>query len=237
MIAMSLDPRERLIVALDVPSVAAAEAMVARLGETVAFYKIGYQLAFAGGIDFARVLASAGKQVFLDLKLHDIGNTVARGVESVAKLGATFLTVHAYPQTMHAAVDARRGTNLRVLAVTVLTSYDDADLAAAGYDFTVPELVAERAEQARDVGIDGLVCSAAEAEMLRPTLGPGMVLVTPGIRPGDSDKGDQKRVMTPTAAIEAGADYLVVGRPVIAAPDPQAAAQAIIAEIRAAASA
>jgi orotidine-5'-phosphate decarboxylase len=220
-----------------VPSVAAAEAMVARLGETVAFYKIGYQLAFAGGIDFARVLASAGKQVFLDLKLHDIGNTVAKGVESVAKLGATFLTVHAYPQTMHAAVDARRGTSLRVLAVTVLTSYDDADLAAAGYDFTVPELVAERAEQARDVGIDGLVCSAAEAEMLRPMLGPGMVLVTPGIRPGDSDKGDQKRVMTPTAAIEAGADYLVVGRPVIAAPDPQAAAQAIIAEIRAAASA
>jgi orotidine-5'-phosphate decarboxylase len=209
--------------------------MVARLGETVAFYKIGYQLAFAGGIDFARVLASAGKQIFLDLKLHDIGNTVAKGVESVAKLGATFLTVHAYPQTMHAAVDARRGTNLRVLAVTVLTSYDDADLAAAGYDFTVPELVAERAEQARDVGIDGLVCSAAEAEMLRPMLGLGMVLVTPGIRPGDSDKGDQKRVMTPTAAIEAGADYLVVGRPVIAAPDPQAAAQAIIAEIRAAA--
>jgi orotidine-5'-phosphate decarboxylase len=232
---VSLDPRERLIVALDVPSVAEAEAMVARLGETVAFYKIGYQLAFAGGIDFARALASAGKQVFLDLKLHDIGNTVAKGVESVARLGATFLTVHAYPQTMHAAVDARRGTNLRVLAVTVLTSYDDADLAAAGYDFTVPELVAERAEQARDVGIDGLVCSAAEAEMLRPTLGPGMVLVTPGIRPGDSDKGDQKRVMTPSAAIEAGADYLVVGRPVIAAPDPQAAAQAIIAEIRAAA--
>jgi orotidine-5'-phosphate decarboxylase len=232
---VSLDPRERLIVALDVPSVAVAEAMVARLGETVAFYKIGYQLAFAGGIDFARVLASAGKQIFLDLKLHDIGNTVAKGVESVAKLGATFLTVHAYPQTMHAAVDARRGTNLRVLAVTVLTSYDDADLAAAGYDFTVPELVAERAEQARDVGIDGLVCSAAEAEMLRPMLGLGMVLVTPGIRPGDSDKGDQKRVMTPTAAIEAGADYLVVGRPVIAAPDPQAAAQAIIAEIRAAA--
>jgi orotidine-5'-phosphate decarboxylase len=234
---VSLDPRERLIVALDVPSVAEAEAMVARLGETVAFYKIGYQLAFAGGIDFARVLASAGKQIFLDLKLHDIGNTVAKGVASVAKLGATFLTVHAYPQTMHAAVDARRGTNLRVLAVTVLTSYDDADLAAAGYDFTVPELVAERAEQARDVGIDGLVCSAAEAEMLRPMLGPGMVLVTPGIRPGDSDKGDQKRVMTPTAAIEAGADYLVVGRPVIAAPDPQAAAEAIIAEIRAAASA
>jgi orotidine-5'-phosphate decarboxylase len=232
---MSPDARERLIVALDVASVREAEALVARLGESVSFYKIGYQLAFAGGIDFARALAGAGKQIFLDLKLHDIGNTVARGVESVARLGATFLTVHAYPQTMHAAVDARRGTPLRLLAVTVLTSYDDADLAAAGYDFTVPELVAERAEQARDVGVDGLVCSAAEAEMLRPMIGPGMVLVTPGIRPADTEKGDQKRVMTPAAAIAAGADYLVVGRPVIAAADPKAAAAAIVAEIKAAA--
>src|SRR5437016_2393782 len=142
---MKLDARERLIVALDVPSVAEAEALVARLGETVSFYKIGYELAFAGGIDFARVLAGAGKRIFLDLKLHDIGNTVARGVESVARLGASFLTVHAYPQTMHAAVDARKGSPLRLLAVTVLTSYDDADLAAAGYDFTVSELVGERA--------------------------------------------------------------------------------------------
>jgi orotidine-5'-phosphate decarboxylase len=223
--------RERLIVALDVPSVARAEALVARLGEAVSFYKIGYQLAFAGGIDFARVLAGAGKQIFLDLKLHDIGNTVARGVESVARLGASFLTVHAYPQTMHAAVDARKGTNLRLLAVTVLTSYDDADLAAAGYDFRVFELVAERAGQARDVGIDGLVCSAREVEMLRPLLGPGMVLVTPGIRPADAEPGDQKRVMTPATAIAAGADYLVVGRPVIAADDPKAAAEAIVAEI------
>jgi len=178
---MIIDPRERLIVALDLPSVAAAEAMVATLGDAVAFYKIGYQLAFAGGLALTQQLVGMGKRVFLDLKLHDIGNTVARGVESVAKLGATFLTVHAYPQTMHAAVDARRGSSLRILAVTVLTSYDDADLAAAGYDFTVSELVAERAGQARDVGVDGLVCSAAEAEMLRPLMGPGMVLVTPGI--------------------------------------------------------
>src|SRR5215467_9310644 len=169
--------------------------MVTRLGDAVSFYKIGYQLAFAGGLSFAEELAKAGKQVFLDLKLHDIGNTVAKGVDSVARLGATFLTVHAYPQTMKAAADARGSSDLRLLAVTVLTSYDDADLAAAGYDFTVAELVAERAGQARDVGIDGLVCSAAEAEMLRPTLGPGMVLVTPGIRPPDSEKGDQKRVM------------------------------------------
>jgi orotidine-5'-phosphate decarboxylase len=232
---VQLDPRERLIVALDVASVTEAEALVVRLGETVSFYKIGYQLAFAGGIDFARVLAGAGKRVFLDLKLHDIGNTVARGVESVARLGASFLTVHAYPQTMHAAVDGRKGSALRLLAVTVLTSYDDADLAAAGYDFTVSELVGERAAQARDVGIDGLVCSGEEAAMLRPVVGPGMVLVTPGIRPAGAAAGDQKRVMTPSAAIAAGADHLVVGRPVVAAGDPKAAAESIVAEIERAA--
>jgi orotidine-5'-phosphate decarboxylase len=230
---MSLEPRERLIVALDVPSVAEAEALVVRLGDSVSFYKIGYQLAFAGGIDFARVLAGAGKSIFLDLKLHDIGNTVARGVESVARLGASFLTVHAYPQTMHAAVDARGGSNLRLLAVTVLTSYDDADLAAAGYDFTVSELVGERAAQARDVGIDGLVCSGEEAAMLRPIVGSGMVLVTPGIRPLGAETDDQKRIMTPAAAVAAGADHLVVGRPIVAASDPKAAADAIVAEIAA----
>jgi orotidine-5'-phosphate decarboxylase len=234
---MMLKPRERLIVALDVSSVAEAEAMVARLGDAVVFYKIGYQLGFAGGLAFAERLAGAGKRVFVDMKLHDIGNTVAQGVKSVARLGASFLTVHAYPQTMHAAVDARAGTSLRILAVTVLTSYDDADLAAAGYDFTVSELVAERAAQARDVGVDGLVCSAVEAEMLRPTLGPGMVLVTPGIRPAVADADDQKRIMTPAAAIAAGADYLVVGRPVVAAADPKAAAEAIVAEIASAAAA
>jgi orotidine-5'-phosphate decarboxylase len=228
---VTLAARERLIVALDVASVAEAEALVARLGETVSFYKIGYQLAFAGGIDLASVLAGAGKQIFLDLKLHDIGHTVARGIESVARLGAAFVTVHAYPQTMHAAVDARRGSDLRVLAVTVLTSYDDADLAAAGYDFTVPELVAERAAQARDVGVDGLVCSGAEAATLRAIVGAGMVLVTPGIRPAGAAPGDQKRVMTPADAIAAGADHLVVGRPIVAAPDPRAAAAAIVAEI------
>jgi orotidine-5'-phosphate decarboxylase len=231
---VSLDPRERLIVALDVPSVAAAEALVTRLGDSVSFYKIGYQLGFAGGLDLARTLAGAGKQIFIDMKLHDIGNTVARGVESIARLGASFLTVHAYPQTMHAAVDARAGSQLRILAVTVLTSYDDADLAAAGYDFTVPELVAERAAQARDIGVDGLVCSPQEAAELRTIVRPGMVLVTPGVRPAGADTGDQKRVMTPGAAIAAGADYLVVGRPVVAAADPKAAADAIVGEIAAA---
>jgi orotidine-5'-phosphate decarboxylase len=228
---LSLDARERLIVALDVPSVAAAEAMVTRLGDSVWFYKIGYQLAFAGGLPFAAGLIAAGKQVFLDLKLHDIGNTVAKGVESVAQLGATFLTVHAYPQTMKAAVEGKRGSRLRILAVTVLTSYDDADLAAAGYEMDVKELAAARAAQARDTGIDGLVCSAEEAAALRDIAGPGMVLVTPGIRPAGSATGDQKRIMTPTRAIEAGADYLVLGRPVVEARDPKAAADAIVAEI------
>jgi orotidine-5'-phosphate decarboxylase len=226
-----IDPRDRLIVALDLSTVAAADAMVTRLGDAVSFYKIGYQLAFAGGLSFAEELVRAGKQVFLDLKLHDIGNTVAKGVESVARLGATFLTVHAYPQTMKAAADGRGASNLRLLAVTVLTSYDDADLAAAGYDFTVAELVAERAAQAHDMRIDGLVCSAAEAASLRKLVGHTMTLVTPGIRPAGADSGDQKRIMTPAAAVAAGADYLVVGRPVVDASDPTAAAQAIVAEI------
>ena len=225
------DARERLIVALDLPSIEAAEAMVKRLGEAVSFYKIGYQLAFAGGLPFAAGLIAAGKQVFLDLKLHDIGNTVQKGVESVAQLGATFLTVHGYPQTMKAAVQGKKGSTLRILAVTVLTSYDDADLAAAGYDLSVPELAAARAGQARDTGIDGLVCSAEEAAKLRGIVGPGMVLVTPGIRPAGSASGDQKRVMTPARAIEAGADYLVVGRPIVEAGDPKGAADVIVAEI------
>ncbi|HET7192318.1 MAG TPA: orotidine-5'-phosphate decarboxylase [Pseudolabrys sp.] len=228
---MSLDARERLIVALDVSSVAAAEAMVARLGESVWFYKIGYQLAFAGGLPFAAGLIGAGKQVFLDLKLHDIGNTIIKGVESVAELGATFLTVHAYPQTMKAAAEGKRGSRLRILAVTVLTSYDDADLAAAGYELNVRELAAARAAQARDIGIDGLVCSAEEAASLRDIVGARMVLVTPGIRPAGSATGDQKRIMTPAGAIDAGADYLVVGRPVVEARDPRAAADSIVAEI------
>jgi orotidine-5'-phosphate decarboxylase len=228
---MKISPRERLIVALDLPSVEQAEAMVARLGEAVSFYKIGYQLAFAGGLPLARKLTEAGKQVFLDMKLHDIGNSVAHGVESVARMGVSLLTVHAYPQTMHAAVEARADSTLRILAVTVLTSYDDADLAAAGYDFGVAELVAERAAQARDIGVDGIVSSAEEVAALRGIVGPHMLLVTPGIRPAGVETGDQKRVVTPGEAIDAGADYLVVGRPVIAAADPKAAADAIVFEI------
>jgi orotidine-5'-phosphate decarboxylase len=227
---MRLAPRERLIVALDVSSVEAAGAMVERLGDAVTFYKIGYQLAYGGGLPYARTLADAGKQVFLDLKLHDIGNTVAEGVKSVSRLGASFLTVHAYPQTMEAAAQAREGS-LQILAVTVLTSYDDHDLAAAGYGAGVRATGAERAKNALEIGIDGLICSPQEAANLRGIVGPDMLLVTPGIRPTGAAMGDQKRVSTPAAAIAAGADYLVVGRPVIAADNPKAAAEAIIAEI------
>jgi orotidine-5'-phosphate decarboxylase len=232
MTSASISPRDRLIVALDVPSVAAAEAMIARLGDSVTFYKIGYQLGYAGGFPLVRKLADAGKKVFLDLKLHDIGNTVAKGVESVAGLGATFLTVHAYPQTMKAAVEARAGSNLKILAVTVLTSSDDADLQTAGYRLGVSDLVKLRAEQAKAIGVDGLVCSAEEAANLRTIAGSQMSLVTPGIRPAGSAAGDQKRIMTPSRAIAAGADYLVVGRPVMEAADPKAAADAIVSEIQ-----
>ena len=206
--------------------------MVERLGDSVNFYKIGYQLGYAGGLPLVRQLADQGKKVFIDLKLHDIGNTVARGVESVAKLGATFLTVHAYPQTMKAAVEARQGSGLKILAVTVLTSYDDGDLHAAGYRLNVSDLVEARAQQAQVLGVDGLVSSPEEAAALRKIVGHQMNLVTPGIRPAGAATGDQKRIMTPVRAIAAGADYLVVGRPVTEAADPKAAADAIQLEIK-----
>src|SRR3954470_16823428 len=225
-------PRDRLIVALDLPSVEAAEAMIGRLGDSVTFYKIGYQLAYAGGLPLVRRLADSGKKVFLDLKMHDIGNTVARGVQSVAQLGATFLTVHAYPQTMKAAVEARAGSSLKILAVTVLTSYDDGDLHAAGYRLSVSDLVEARAQHAQVLGVDGLVCSPEEAARLRQNVGHQMHLLTPGVRPAAAASGDQKRIMTPARAITAGADYLVVGRPITEAADPKAAADAIQAEIK-----
>jgi orotidine-5'-phosphate decarboxylase len=228
---MNIAPRDRLIVALDLPGVAAADAMIARLGDSVNFYKIGYQLAYSGGLPLTRELVNAGKKVFVDLKLHDIGNTVARGVESIATLGATFLTVHGYPQTMKAAAEARAGSGLKILAVTVLTSYDDGDLYAAGYRLGVSDLVEVRARQAQALGIDGLVCSPEEAASSRKLIGQQLNLVTPGIRPAGAAAGDQKRIMTAGSAISAGSDYLVVGRPVIEAVDPKAAAEAIQLEI------
>ncbi|MFO1117417.1 MAG: orotidine-5'-phosphate decarboxylase [Beijerinckiaceae bacterium] len=227
-----ITPRDRLIVALDLPGEAEARAMIATLGDAASFYKIGMELAYSGaGLDIARDLARDGKKVFIDLKLHDIPNTVERATRQLAGLGATFATVHAYPQTMAAARRGAAGSGLKLLAVTVMTSYDDADLAAAGYAFNVRDLIARRAAQAREAGMDGLILSPEEAEAMRALLGPDMLLVTPGVRPAGVAVGDQKRVMTPSLAIAAGADHLVVGRPVTEAADPNAAARAIVAEI------
>jgi orotidine-5'-phosphate decarboxylase len=226
------DIRDRLIIGLDVPSVEEARALVGRIGEAGTFYKIGYQLAYAGGFELARELIDQGKKVFLDLKLHDIGNTVEEGVRSVARLGATFLTVHAYPQTMRAAVAGKAGSSLKILAVTVLTSYDDNDLVEAGYvPVSAADLVARRAGQARDLNVDGIVCAAPEAERVRAIVGPDRLIVTPGIRPAGSDAGDQKRIVTPSEGIRLGANHLVVARPILKAADPKAAAEAIVREI------
>lgn len=226
--------RDRLIVALDLAAPEAAEAMVARLGSAVSFYKIGYQLALAGGLELARDLVRDGRGVFLDMKLLDIDNTVARGVESAAAIGVSMLTVHAYPKAMRAAAAAASGTNLTVLGVTALTSMDDADLADAGYRLGAAGLVALRAGQAREAGIGGIVCAAAEVPLVRPLLDPSMAVVTPGIRPAGAEHGDQKRVAAPGEALRAGATHLVVGRPITGAPDPAAAASAILKEMQSA---
>jgi orotidine-5'-phosphate decarboxylase len=231
---LEIPPRERLIVALDMPEVAQAERLAARLGDSVVFYKIGMELVYGGGLRLVESLAASGKRVFLDLKLHDIPNTVERAVAQVARIGATFLTIHAYPQTMRAAVAGRGGSGLKLLGVSVLTSCDDADLKEAGYAYGVEDLVARRGAQAIAEKVDGLVASPAEAASLRARLGAGLLLVTPGVRPAGGDVGDQKRVATPAQAISRGADYLVVGRPVTQAADPRAAAEAIVAEIAAA---
>ena len=223
--------RDRLIVALDVPTSADASRLVATLGDSVGFYKIGLELAYGGGLALAERLVGDGKKVFIDVKLHDIPATVERAAANLARLGATFLTVHAFPQTMVAAKAGVAGSGLAILGVTVMTSVDDADLATAGYALTVRDLVERRADQAVAAGIDGLILSAEEVAAMRGRVGPDLRLVTPGIRPAGAAPGDQKRVMTPAAALRAGADYLVVGRPISQAPDPRAAARAILAEM------
>ena len=223
--------RDRLIVGLDVPDIEQAHAIVEKLGDTVSFYKIGHQLAFVGGLDLALDLKARGKQVFLDMKLLDIDNTVAKGVENIAKMGVDMLTIHAYPKAMRSAVEAAEGSSLCLLAVTVLTSMDAGDLADAGYRDDPKTLVLKRAKQAKEAGMGGIVASAQEAKAIRTIIGANMALVTPGIRPAGSDAGDQKRVMTPGDALAAGASHLVVARPIIAASDPLAAAQAILSEM------
>lgn len=228
------DPRDRLIVALDFPNVGAAEAMVWQLGDAVSFYKIGLELTVAGGLDLAADLIGSGKKVFLDLKLHDIGATVEKATAAAAERGVHLLTVHAYPQTLRAAARGAAGSRLKVLGVTVLTSYDAQDLAEAGYALGIEEMVRRRAEQVREAGIAGVICAPTDARMVRGILGPDGLVVTPGVRPAGADVGDQKRIATPAEAIAAGANAIVVGRPITAAKDPEAAAQAILAEMHAA---
>ena len=222
---------ERIIVGLDVPDVERARAIVKQTEKTISFYKVGMQLQFAGGLEFARELAAGGKRVFLDVKLLDIDNTVEKGVENIAKMGVTCATIHAYPKAMRAAVKGRGAASLGLLGVTVLTSMDDGDMQGAGYATGAADLVERRALDAEAAGMTGIVCSAHEVTRLRQVLRPETLLVTPGIRPAGSDAGDQRRVMTPSEAIRAGSDYLVIARPIIAAPDPDAAAQAIVADM------
>lgn len=223
--------RDHLIVGLDVPTIDRAESIVAGLGDSVDFYKIGYQLVFAGGLEFARDIIADGKRVFLDMKLLDIDNTVARGVENIAKMNVSMLTLHAYPKAMRAAVEAARGSPLCLLGVTVLTSMDEDDLLEAGYASNPADLVVRRSRQAVDAGMGGIVCSAAEAEAVRAIAGPGMAVVTPGIRPRGADHGDQKRVVTPADALRSGSSHLVVARPIVAANDPLEAATSILSEM------
>ncbi len=227
--------RDRLIVALDVPDIAQAEALVLRLGDGVSFYKIGMELAYTGGIAYGERLIAQGKKVFFDLKLHDIPHTVERATAQIAATGATFMTVHAYPQTLVAAVAGAGSSSLGILGVSVLTSMSDDDAARAGYGLGVTDLVRRRARQAQEAHATGLICSPLEIAAVRETVGHGLKIITPGVRPAGAALGDQKRVMTPGEAIRAGADHLVVGRPITQSPDPVAAAKAILAEIAAAA--
>lgn len=228
---MSIAPRDRLIVALDVSSPEAARGLVKRLGDVVSFYKIGYQLAYSGGLPLVREFADQGKQVFLDLKLHDIPNTVEKGAEAATKLGATFLTVHAYKPTLKAAVAGRGSSTLKILGVTVLTSWDEADVEGAGYRLGLEALIRQRTLDTREAGADGVIVSAREAGLVRSAVGRDLLIVTPGIRPAGISAGDQKRAVWPGEAIKLGVDYMVVGRPITAASDPVAAARAIQSEI------
>ncbi len=227
-----MSPKDRLIIALDLPSTEESEAAIAAIGDAGTFYKIGYQLMPIGGLDLARRLSEEGKKVFLDFKFHDIGATVERGVASVAKFGGDFLTVHAEPDVLKGAVAGRADDKrLKILAVTVLTSLDQASLTKMGIDMALTDLVLKRAEFAAEAGADGIVASAQEAAAIKARFGDALTIVTPGVRPAGSDANDQKRVVTPADAIAAGADHLVVGRPIIAAKDPKSAARAIREEI------
>ncbi len=225
------DPR--LIVPLDLPTRADAEAMVERLGDSISFYKIGLQLLASGGMDLAKDLKRSGRSVFLDWKLHDIGATVEKATAAVIASGACdFITVHAHPQVMAAAVRGRAGAkDAKILGVTVLTSLSEDDVKALGYGMPIVELVERCIRQALDAGVDGVVASPHEAAMARRIGGPDFLVVTPGVRPSWAKADDQARAATPEGAIAAGASHLVCGRPITAAEDPRAAAQSIARDI------
>lgn len=222
---MSDANRDKLIVALDVPSYDAARALVDELADAVTFYKVGLELLFSDGLSLARELKFDGKRVFLDLKFLDIANTVERAVASAAALDFDFLTIHGHDRkTLRAAVSGRGTASTRLLAVTVLTSLDQDDLAEQGIGATPRDMVLKRARLARDEGFDGVIASGHEAAAIRDALGAGFLIVTPGIRLPGGEAGDQSRIMTPASSLAAGADHLVVGRPINAAKDPRAAA-------------
>jgi len=220
-----------IIVALDVESAGEARALVRRLGDRVGFYKVGLELYAAAGMEMVRELVGAGKEVFLDLKLYDIPETVRRAVRQVAPSGARFLTVHASAAVMRAAMDGKAGSALKLLAVTVLTSFDRRDLDDYGYHRDVSDLVEFLTRKAMEAGVEGVVTSPLECANVRRAAGPGAIIVTPGVRSAGRDRGDQKRTATPAEAIRGGADYLVIGRQITRAPDPAAAAARILEEI------
>lgn len=227
--------RNKLIVALDVPTVEEAEDLVGRLGDGVSVYKIGLELVMAGGLELARRLIREGKQVFLDMKFLDIGHTVERAVANAAELGVTYLTIHGHDRkTLDAAVAGRGSSGMKLLAVTVLTNLTAADLEIQGNRLSPADLVLHRAQLARACGVDGVVASGQEAEMVRSEVGSDFLIVTPGIRLPGSSLDDQQRVMTPDSAVAAGADLIVVGRPITRADDPADAARAFVAHIAAA---
>jgi orotidine-5'-phosphate decarboxylase len=227
--------KDRLIVALDMPTMREARRLVGVLGDTVSFYKVGLELLFAGGLDFARTLKGEGKHVFLDMKLLDIGNTVERAVANATELGIDFLTVHGHDlKTMRAAVAGRGSSKLKLLAVTVLTNLTADDLQQQGSTLSPAELALRRAELARQSGFDGVIASGQEARRIRQAVGPGFLIVTPGIRLTGSATDDQERITTPDHAISSGADYIVVGRPITQADDPRLVAETFVNHIRAA---
>lgn len=230
----TINARDRLILALDVPSAAEAERLMDRVEDQITFVKVGLELYTAAGPDMVRRLIDRGKRVFLDLKFLDIEETVRRATERVAAMGVEFLSVHANRKALAAAVKGRGESPLKLLAVTVLTNFDSHDLRDMGIQLTVQELVTARALLASEMGCDGVVASGEEPGVLRPKVGPRFLIVTPGVRPAGKDVDDHARATTPTQTITAGADYLVVGRPIRAASDPAAAAAAILTEMQAA---